>query len=106
MANKIPTPQNPLAIIAYLIGAVEGIFGSMAYGLGPSALQDFLVHTMVYLFGAVVLGFFVVLIFCPAHFYNPEQFSRETAHSVFTGRERDFPVVDPRGKSKSKQPSP
>jgi len=106
MADKIPTPRNPLAIIAYLIGAVEGIFGSTAYSLGPGALQDFLVHAMVYLFGAVALGFFVVLIFRPAHFYNPEQFSRETAHSVFAGKERDFPLIDPRGKAKSKQPSP
>jgi len=96
MEKQLLSPRNPLAVIALLVGAVESIMGTAAAFLDPGHAQNILVYAMVGIFGVVIIGFFVVLYYHPAHFYSPEQFHRETAHVVFTGKERSFAVVDTR----------
>ena len=108
MAEKIPTPRNPLPIISTLIGAIEAIFGGTAVGIGPGFLQVFLVISMVLIFAGVSIGFFYVLIKSPGHFYNPGEFPRGIL--PFSGKEsekeRNMARTDPRGGLKPKSPSP
>ena len=96
MEKQLFSPRNPLAVIALLVGAVESIMGAAAALLDPGHAQNVLVYAMVGIFGVVIIGFFAVLYHHPAHFYSPEQFHRETAHVVFTGKEKSFAVVDTR----------
>lgn len=95
MLGKLPSPRNPLAVIAILIGAVEAILGGTALGIGSGRLQTFLVISMVIIFAGVTVAFFYVLIKYPGHFYNPAEFPKGIL--PFSAKERDMPRVDTRG---------
>ena len=60
MGKRSLSPQNPLAVIALLVGVVESIMGLAAVSLDPGHEQTFLVYAMVGIFVCVVLGFFDV----------------------------------------------
>jgi|SRR5882724_8125256 len=88
MARGLPTirqPQNPLTVIAALIGVVEAAFAYPVTKL-TGANQTVFVYFMVGFPSLLLLCFFATVWFKPAHLYGPRDYTQDDSFLRGIGR--------------------